>query len=198
MSTQQKIRKYLVKFLACYTVFLFVMFTAGCNTAWTTEAVSIINMLDPAIIALLAILTSFGVGITPSALAAIQKWSTEATTALSTVIKPLIEQYNTAESAAKPGILAEIQTAIDVLTNNLAAVLTTVHITDPATAARVMAVVDAVSAELQALANLIPVLQGKITDHHEAKMRVVAVASPREFRAHFNAAAGLFGSNYQI
>ena len=91
---------------------LFIAFSAtACTTAWTQEAVSIINLLVPAIEAALGILAAFGVakGLSPKVMDDVRKWAGEATSDLQTVIKPLIEQYNSAEASARPGILNDIQ-----------------------------------------------------------------------------------------
>lgn len=191
--------KSLSRFFAIVTVLWMLLFLMGCTTSWVSEATSIINLLVPAITSVLSILTAFGIptGLTTTALASIQSWANQATAGLQTVAN-LIQQYNTAEASAQPGILTEIQTALSVITQNLATILPEIHVTDPATQAKIMAVVEAVQSEMQALINLVPALKGEVTSHDELKALVAAVQSPKEFRATFNAAAEQFGKEYCI
>src|ERR1700756_5242951 len=115
---------------------LFIAFSAtACTTAWTQEAVSIINLLVPAIEAALGILAAFGVakGLSPKVMDDVRKWAGEATSDLQTVIKPLIEQYNSAEASARPGILNDIQAALGVISSNLSSLLPAIHVTDAQT-----------------------------------------------------------------
>ena len=189
----------LSRFFAAVTVVWMLLWLTGCTASWVSEATSIINLLVPAITSILSILTAFGVptGLTTTALASIQSWANQATAGLQTVAN-LIDQYNAAEATAKPGILTEIQTALSVITQNLATILPEVHVTDPATQAKIDAVIQAVSSEMQALINLVPALKGEVTSHDELKALVAAVKSPKEFRKEFNAAASAFGPGYEI
>lgn len=174
-------------------------FATGCTTAWTTEASNIISLLVPAISSLLSILSAFGVGkgITTEGFAAIQKWSEEAQRGLNTV-KSLIDQYTTAEASAQPGLLNQIQTALNTVVSNLAAILPAVHITNADTQAKVISIINLVSQELQALVNLVPALKGEVTAHDELKRLIADVKSPKEFKHDYNAAAREFGQEYQI
>jgi len=172
--------------------FLLCLNLAACSTAWTTEATNIISVLEPAVIAALGILSAFGIGISPSALTAVQKWGTQAQTALAEV-KTLITEYNTAEATAQPGILTEIQTLLSTISSNLAELLPTLHVTNASTQAKIMAVFDAVASEISALIALVPALQGKVTSHDELKKLMAAVKSKNEFKAFFNKQVDAFG-----
>lgn len=189
----------LSRFFAAVTILWMLLWLTGCTASWVSEATSIINLLVPAITSILSILTAFGVptGLTTTALASIQSWANQATAGLQTVAN-LIDQYNAAEATAKPGILTEIQTALSVITQNLATILPEVHVTDPATQAKIDAVIQAVQSEMQALINLVPALKGEVTSHDELKALVAAVKSPSEFKAEFNKAASAFGPGYEI
>jgi soluble cytochrome b562 len=187
------------RFFALFTILWCLMLLMGCTTSWVSEATSIIQLLVPAITSVLSILTAFGVptGLTTTALASIQSWANQATAGLQTVAN-LINQYNTAKASAQPGILTEIQTAISTITNNLATILPELHVTDADTQAKITAVIKAVQSELVALLNLVPALKGEVKSHDELKALVAAVQSPKEFRASFNKAAGVFGKEYEI
>jgi len=183
--------------IGIFTLLDLALLLAGCSTAWTTEATNIIQLLIPAVQAALAILAAFGVGIPTTVMTAVNSWAQQAEQALLQV-KGLIEQYNTAEASAQPGILNEIQTVLGVVSSNLATILPTLHVTDPATEAKIAAVFQAVAGEIAALLALVPALQGKVTSHDELKQLMAAVKSPKEFKSEFNAAAGQFGKQYEI
>ncbi len=184
-------------FLAFTVLWCMCVFLAGCTTAWTTQASAIIQLLVPAITTALSILTAFGAGVTPAVLGSVQTWGQEATAGLQTVAG-LIDSYNAASATAQPGILSEIQTALTVITTNLKAILPQIHVTDPSTQAKIMAVITAVSDEMVSLINLVPALKGEVTSHDELKALVAAVKSPKEFRSDFNQKAGVFGPEYHI
>ena len=174
-----------------------LMFAAGCVTTWVGEATSIIQLLVPAISAALGILAAFGVGISPTVMAAVQSWANQATTALQTVAG-LIDQYSTAEASAQPGILNEIQTALSTVVSNLTTILPELHVNDPSTQAKILAIIEAIQAEMSALINVIPAIQGKVTSHEEMKALVAAVKGPKEFKAEFNTMVTEFGRQYEL
>lgn len=174
-----------------------VVFATGCATAWTGEAINIITLLGPAITSALAILAAFGGGVSPAALKAIQSWSTQAVSGLQEV-KDLIDQYSAADTTAKPGLLTEIQTALKVIVDNLTAILPTIHVDNPQTQAKILAVIEAVQAELVALVNVVPALQGNVTSHNELKAIMAQLKTPQEFKNDFNAKVAEFGKEYEI
>ena len=138
-----------------------LMLLCGCTTAWTGEASNIINVLVPAVHAILGLIAALGAKIPDTAAQAINDWGKQAQAALQQ-IKDLIAQYENAEATAKPGLLVEIQTAAETVVNNLGQILPTLHITDPVTQRKVTDVANAILVELQALVNVIPALQGKL------------------------------------
>jgi hypothetical protein len=146
----------------------------------------------PAVQGILVILAGLGAMVSPGVISSIQAWGTEAQNDLQNVILPLIQQYNAAEAGAQPGILTEIKTALATIVANLGTLLPTLHITDPAKQAQVQAVVTEVADEFQALLNLIPVVEGTVTDHDEIKALLVKLKSAKQFKHDFNAAAKPF------
>jgi len=182
-----------------------LLLLTGCVTSWVAEANSIVALLGPAISAALEILAAFGVGLSPAVAASIAAWGKDATTALSQV-STLIAQYNTAEAGAQPGILGEIQSLLSTVSANLAALLPTIRITDPATQAKVIAVFNAIAAEIAALVSLLPTLKSAsvMEDHTAALLQIATAASQCKLRsAHafakdFNDKAGVLGKKYQI
>lgn len=194
-------RQHCIRYRKLYSVLFLLglpLMLAGCTTAWTSEASNIIKLLVPAIESALAIMAAFGVGLSPNVLQNVQSWAKQATDTLTNVVAPLIEQYNTAEAAAQPGILTEIQTALSTVTANLQSVLPSIHVTDTATQAKITAIITLISDEMTALIGLVPAISGKVTSHEELKQLVAAVKTPKEFRSEFNAKASSFGNQYTI
>jgi len=193
-------RSHCVKFHRLYTsLFLFslLFFIVGCTSAWTSQASSILTVLEAAVPSLLAILSAFGVGLPTESLTKIQAWGADASAAFLQV-KTLIDEYNTAEATAKPGLLTEIQSALAVVTSNLKALLPDLNVVNQTNQAKIIAVFTAVSSELDALIGLVPVLQGTVTSHEELKALLNSLKSAKEFKADYNEKAAIFGETYQI
>lgn len=189
-------KRYAIRFLSLYFLLHALLFLCACSTTWVTEAEAIIGALTPAVEGILVILAGLGAAIPAGALTSIQTWGNQAQADLQNVVLPLIQQYNTAEAGAQPGILTEIKTVLSTISANLTSVLGALKITDPATQAKVSAVIDEFSDELTALLNLVPVLQTSVTDHDEIKALYAKLKSAKQFKKDFNKAAGAFGSAY--
>jgi hypothetical protein len=192
------------RFIALLALFNLLVFLAACSTSWVQEASSIIGALVPAVEGVLVILSGLGaVGLSPSVITAVQAWGTQAQNDLENVVTPLINQYNTAEAAAQPGILTQIETALNTITANLKTILPTLKVENSALQAKITAIVTEVSDEFEALLNLIPVVKGAVTPadvikalaaHPEA---VAKLKSAKQFSKDYNAKAGAFGSQYK-
>ncbi len=182
-----------------------LIFLVGCTTSWVSEASSILALLGPAISSALEILAAFGLGISPAVAQDIAAWGQTAQTAL-TQVATLITEYQTAEASAQPGILGQIQTLLATVGDNLAALLPTVKITDPATQAKVIAVFTAVQAEIAALASIIPSITtaSTLAEHTDGLLMVATAAkhfkvkSAKQFAADYNKAASALGEQFKI
>jgi predicted PurR-regulated permease PerM len=164
---------------------------------WESQASSIITLLGPAIQALVAILAAFGVGVSEEVMTQFNNWAQQAQTALVT-IKGLIDSYQNAEADAQPGLLNEIQAALTVVQSQLAAILPELHITDPNSAAKVTAALEAISAFLVSLAALIPaVAQAKGAEDEKALFEK-SQETVKQFKKDFNEAVGYFGKQYEL
>ena len=190
-------RKFVVRFIQFFLLFNLLFLLAGCTAAWTTEAISIIGVLELAVPSILAILGAVGVSLAPGVLTLVQKWATEAQKDLAD-LKNLIDQYSAAAADAKPGILITIQNLVKVISANLQAILADIHVEDPALQQRISEIITAVADELVALLNLIPVVQAKVTDHDEVKALLVQLKSAKAFKKDYNSKAAEFGKQYEI
>ena len=154
-----------------------LIFLVGCETSWIQEFSSILAVVGPATAIAVEILKAAGVGIPATVVAAIVAWSNDVDTALGQ-IQTLIAQYEAAAPTEQPGILGKISDILTVLSNNLAALLPTIHITDPATQAKVIAIFDTIADEIEGMINLLPTVTAAsaMTDHNAALVKVANAA----------------------
>jgi hypothetical protein len=165
-----------------------LLLLAGCD--WVTPTIDIIKVLIPGAFSLLGLLGTLG--LPPAALTAFEKWSTVATSSLTTV-QNLVASYKSAEASAQPGILGEIDSAINALLASLTQVLNNLQITDPESQAKWTAAITEWATELESLLNLLPVLKGEVADHDKAVALVQKVKSARKFAHDLNAKFDAFG-----
>jgi hypothetical protein len=146
----------MVAMVLCMTMTL-----AGCSTAWIGQAEEIVAALIPAatnIVALVAALQ--GETVSTADMQTIQSAGTQAGADLQ-LIQALIAAYQKADAAAQPGILSQIQSTIEAVQGNLEGLLSSLHIKDAATQAKVTAVVGIVLSEVQSLAAVMPAISGQ-------------------------------------
>lgn len=196
--------KFALRVLMAFAIMDMCFLMAGCSTSWVTEATGIIGALIPAVQGILTILAGFGVKtLSPGVMTAVQQWGQTAQSDLQNVVLPLINQYNTAEASAQPGILGEIEAAMQTVTNGLQQILPALKVSDPTTQAKVDAIVTEVSDELQAVLNLIPVIKGSPTPAMamralaEKPEAVAKLKSEKQFKHDYNAKAAEFGEQYK-
>ena len=131
---------------------------AGCSTDWIVEAEQVVAVLIPAATNIVALVAAMqGKSVSAGDLKTIQSAGAQAGADLQ-LIQALITAYQKADETAKPGILNQIQAAINAVQANLQGLLPAVHIQDAATQAKVTAVVGIVLSEVQSLAAIVPVV----------------------------------------
>ena len=131
----------------------------GCSTAWVGQAEEIVAALIPAaanIVALVAALQ--GQSVSAADLQLIQTAGAQAGADLQ-IIQSLITAYQKADAAAQPGILNQIESAINAVQANFQGLLPALHIKDAATQAKITAVVGIVLSEVQSLAAIVPLVK---------------------------------------
>jgi hypothetical protein len=183
------------RFCLLWALLNLILLLTGCG--WVTQAASIINLLIPAIQAALALLAAFGVGVSPTVLASVQKWGQEAARTLTDVVNPLIDEYKQAIDSAKGDVLNKIQAALQVTIADLGNILPSLHVTNPATESKIRAVFELLMAQLVALINVLPAIEGKVS-HREAAKLAHAVIPPEDFKKEFNRLTREFGAEFQI
>ncbi|MGC2451041.1 MAG: hypothetical protein WA477_25580, partial [Candidatus Sulfotelmatobacter sp.] len=153
------------------------MILAGCSTDWVQEAEQIVAVMIPGaanLVTLIAMLE--GKTVTAEDLAVVQSAGTQAGSDLQ-LIQSLIAAYDKADATAKPGILSQIQSALNAAQANLAGLLPALHIKDAATQTKLTAVVGILLSEVQSLAAVVPVVQASGAKGQESVAARLSTAS---------------------
>jgi hypothetical protein len=167
-----------------------MMFTA-CSTAWIGEAEQIVAVLIPATANLVALVATLqGKNVTAADLQMIQSAGTQAGADLQ-LMQALIAQYQKADAAAQPGLLNQIQAAMNAVQATLNGLLPALHIKDAATQAKITAVIGILLSEVESVAAIVPLVNAS------ASPRMMAMAAKQvekqppltasEFVASYNA-----------
>ena len=125
------------------------------------------------IVALVAALE--GKGVSAADLQTIQAAGSQAGADLQ-LIQSLITAYQQADAATKPGILNQIQSAINAVQGNLQGLLPALHIKDVATQTKITAVVGILLSEVQSLAAIVPL----VNPNASAAMMATAAAQAKK------------------
>jgi len=131
----------------------------GCSTAWVGQAEEIVAALIPAaanIVTLVAALQ--GKSVSAADMQTIQNAGTQAGADLQ-LIASLIAAYQKADAATQPGILNQIESAINAAQGSLQGLLPALHIKDAATQAKITAVIGIVLSEVESLAAILPMVK---------------------------------------
>lgn len=172
------------------------MILTACSTAWIAQAEEIVAALIPAAANLITLIEALqGNGVSTQDLQAMQSASTQAQTDLQ-LINTLVTQYQQATDAqTQASLLVQIQAAITTVQSNLSGLLPALHITDPATQAKVTAVIGLILSEVQSLEAILPAVQpvvssGTSAAKASAKPKATKLKAPlsaSQFRASYNA-----------
>jgi len=162
----------------------------GCSTAWVGQAEEIVAALIPAatnIVTLVAALQ--GKSVSAADMQTIQNAGTQAGADLQ-LIASLIAAYQKADAATQPGILNQIESAINAVQGSLQGLLPALHIKDTATQAKITAVIGIVLSEVQSLAAILPMVKAGASVQMAAKVaaqsKTKSPLSASAFVASFN------------
>jgi hypothetical protein len=180
------IEKVLVAVTLCGT-----MMWTGCSTSWTSEAEQIVAALIPATANLVTLVATLqGNNVSAADLQTIQSAGSQAGADLQ-LMQSLIVQYQKADASAQPGLLNQIQAAMNAVQSNLSGLLPALHIKDAATQAKITAVIGIVLSEVESVAAIVPLVNPSAspammtTDARQVKKQAPLTAS--EFAASYNA-----------
>lgn len=173
------------------------LMTTACGD-WETQAINIIQLLGPALSALLSVLAAFGVGVSPVFMEKFTQYSTEAQNDLLTV-KGLLQQIKDASAEAQPGLVNQIEAIMATVQQNLQALLPDLHITNAESQARVVAAFNAISGFITSILALLPkAADPNLTVSAARALNAEAEKKAGDFKKDFNEAVGYFGKQYEI
>src|SRR5579864_6617263 len=142
-------------------VLCLTMVLVGCSTAWIGQAEEIVAALVPAAANLVALVAALeGKTVSAADLQTIQNAGAQVGADLQ-LVQSLIAAYQKADAAAQPGILNQIESAINTAQGNLQGLLAALHIKDAATQAKITAVVGVLLSEVESLAAVVPLVKGQ-------------------------------------
>jgi hypothetical protein len=148
-----KIEKALIAMVLTVTLML-----TACSTAWIGEAEQIVEALIPAVANLVTLVTTLqGKSVTTTDLQMIQNAGAEAGADLQ-LMQSLINQYQKADATAQPGLLNQIQAAMNAVQTTLNGLLPALQIKDVATQAKITAVVGLLISEVESMEAIVPLV----------------------------------------
>lgn len=173
------------------------LMTTACGD-WETQAINIIQLLGPALSALLSVLGAFGVGLSPVVMEKFNQYSLEAQNDLLTV-KGLLQDIKNATAEAQPGLVSQIEAIMASLQQRLQEILPELHITNPDSQSRIVAAVNAVIGFITSILGLLPkVADPNLTVSAAKALNAEAQKKAGDFKHDFNSAIGYFGKQYEI
>ena len=180
----------ILKRAAVAILFSWLVLSMACSTAWIASAEQIVAVMIPAAANVMTLIATFRGNVTANDLQTIQNVGTQAQADLE-LMQSLIAEYQKADAAAQPGILTQIQVAMNDVQSNLNGILPALHIKDAATQAKVTAVVGLLISEMESMAAIVPLVNPSASP---AMVRMAAKQvkkqppiSANEFAASFNA-----------
>jgi len=160
----------------------------GCSTAWVGQAEEIVAALIPAAGNIVTVVAALqGKSVSAADMQTIQAAGTQAGADLQ-LISSLIAAYQKADAATQPGILNQIESAINAVQGDLQGLLPALHIKDAATQAKITAVIGIVLSEVQSLAAILPMvkagatssaIQAEIQNPHAVAQNATRVGHPQ-------------------
>lgn len=131
----------------------------ACSTAWIGEAEQIVAALIPGIANLVTLVATLsGKNVSAADMQTIQSAGAQAGADLQ-LMQSLITQYQKADAAAQPGLLSQIQVAMNAVQANLSGLLPALHIKDAATQAKITAVIGILLSEVESVAAVVPLVK---------------------------------------
>jgi hypothetical protein len=145
---------------ALLVVLIGTLMSVGCTTTWISEAEQIVAALIPATANLMTLAATLqGKTVSVADLQMIQSAGSQAGTELQ-LMQSLIAEYQKADGTARPGLLNQIQAALNAVKSTLNDLLPALHIKDATTQAKIAAVVGTLISEAESVAAIVPLLNG--------------------------------------
>jgi hypothetical protein len=174
----------------------------ACTTAWISEAEQIVAALIPATANLVALVATLqGSNVSAADLQTIQSAGSQAGADLQ-LMQSLIAQYQKAEAAAQPGLLNQIQAALQAVQLTLNGLLPALHIKDAASQAKITAVVGILISEAESVAAIVPLVSASASPGMTAmaarQVKRQPPLSASEFVTSYNATMSAKSGNSEL
>jgi hypothetical protein len=141
--------------VGCALLLSGTMMLMACSTAWIGQAEEIVAVLIPATANIVTLVATLQGNVSAVDLQTVQSAGAQAGADLQ-LMQSLISQYQKADAVAQPGLLTQIQAALTAVQATLNGLLPALHIKDAATEAKITAVVGILLAEVQSVAEIVP------------------------------------------
>jgi hypothetical protein len=166
------------------------MMWTGCSTAWISEAEQIVSALIPAVANLVTLVgTLEGKSLSAADLQTIESAGSQAGADLQ-LMQTLIVAYQKADAAGQPGLLNQIQVAMNAVQATLNGLLPALHIEDAVTQTKVTAVIGILLSEVESVAAIVPLADPDaspgMTARAAKQMKRQPPLSASEFVASYN------------
>jgi hypothetical protein len=163
----------------------------ACSTAWIGEAEQIVAALIPGLANLVTLVATLqGENVSAADLQTTQSAAAQAGADLQ-LMQSLITQYQKADTSAQPGLLSQIQVAMDAVQSDLNSLLPALHIKDAATQAKIAAVIGILLSEVESVAAIVPLVNAcaspRITALGAKRVNKRPPLTAREFVDSYNA-----------
>lgn len=163
-------------------VVLVLALAVGCTAAWIQTAINDAPVVIQIVTSIMQIASTATTAITPGDAVVAQTVANEAVADLKTA-QALINNYQSAPASAQPGILNQIDAALQAAQSNMAQILTDLHIKDPALQAEISGGIGIAIGTVEAMATLIP----KPPTAGKRAVQPVKPMAPKQLKAAFNA-----------
>jgi hypothetical protein len=187
--------------VGCTLLLSGTMMLMACSTAWIGQAEEIVAALIPATANIVILVATLQGNVSAADLQSVRSAGAEAGADLQSM-QSLIAQYQKADAAAQPGLLNQIQSTLTAVQATLNGLLPALHIKDAATEAKITAVVGILLAEVQSVAEIVPLATGgtppaiKIAVARAARVRPPLNAN--EFAESYNATMSAKTGNAEL
>lgn len=133
------------------------MVTSACSTAWINVAIQDLPILVQIVTSIFGIVgAAQGRGqVDPAVASQIQAVANQVKADLQ-LVQSLVDSYKAADTATKPGILSKIDSALVAVQNNLNALLSASHVSNPALQATITASIGLAITTVLAIQSLMP------------------------------------------
>lgn len=175
--------------VGCALLLSGTMMLMACSTAWIGQAEEIVAALIPATANIVTLVATLEGNVSAADLQTVQNAGAQAGTDLQ-LMQSLIVQYQKADATAQPELLSQIQAALTAVQSTLNGLLPALHIKDATTEAKITAVVGILLAEVQSVAEVVPLASGGAAPLELAPGKAVksqAALSANQFAGSYNA-----------